>query len=169
VKRWLAAPLQRAAGTLVERDKGTPQGSAISPILANLFMRCAVDRGWPGTTRTVRLSAMPFVTCVSRTQAENVLAAIAARMQEVSLRLHPDKTRMVYCKDSNRRGEHEHTSFSVLGYAFRYRAARRKDGVCFTSFSPAISPEALKATGADLRKLWIHRRTDLSLDAWRDG
>jgi RNA-directed DNA polymerase len=95
----------------------------------------------------------------------DVLAAIAARMEEVGLRLHPDKTRIVYCKDSNRRGEHEHTSFSFLGYAFRPRGARRKDGVCFTSFSPAISPEALKATGADLRKLRIHRRTDLSLDA----
>ena len=104
------------------------------------------------------------VHCVSKRQAEDVLAGIAARMQEVGLRLHPDKTRIVYCKDSNRRGEHEHTSFTFLGFAFRPREARRKDGECFTSFSPAISPEALKAKGADLRKLRIHRRTDLSLD-----
>jgi hypothetical protein len=101
----------------------------------------------------------------SRRQAEDVLAAIAARMEEVGLRLHSDKTRIVCCKDSNRRRKYEHTSFSFLGYAFRPRGARRKDGACFTSFSPAISPEALKATGADLRKLRIHRRTDLSLDA----
>ena len=62
-----------------------------------------------------------------------------------------------YCKDSNRRSEHEHTSFSFLGFAFRPRGARRKDGVCFTWFSPAISPEALKAKGADLRNLRIHQ------------
>ena len=105
------------------------------------------------------------VHCKNRRQAENVLAALATRMEEVGLRLHPDKTRIVYCKDSNRRGEHEHISFTFLGFAFRPRGARRKDGVKFTSFLPAISPEALKAIGARLRELRIHRRTDLSLDA----
>ena len=69
-------------------------------------------------------------------------------MQELGLRLHPDKTRIVYCKDSSRRGKHEHTSFTFLGYTFRPREARRKDGAKFTSFSPAISPEALKARSA---------------------
>jgi retron-type reverse transcriptase len=153
VKRWLAAPLQRPDGTLVEREKGTPQGSAISPILANLFMHFALDawmaRNYPDSPFE-RYADDAVVHCKSRREAEMVLAGIAARMNEVGLRLHPDKTRIVYCKDSNRRGEHEHTSFSFLGFAFRPRGARRKDGVCFTSFSPAISPEALKAKGADL-------------------
>ena len=93
-----------------------------------------------------------------------MLAGIAARMQEVGLRLHPDKTKIVYCKDSKRRDSHEHTSFTFLGYAFRARGARTKDGRCFTGFLPAISPEALKAKGADLRAMRIHRRTDLTLD-----
>jgi retron-type reverse transcriptase len=44
VRRWLAAPLKRPDGTLVQRDKGTPQGSAISPVLANLFLHYAFDR-----------------------------------------------------------------------------------------------------------------------------
>ena len=104
------------------------------------------------------------VHCKSRRQAEYVRARIAARMQQVGLRLHPDKTRIVYCKDSNRRGQHEHTSFTFLGYTFRPREARRKDGKQFTSFSPAISPEALKAKSDRLRGLRIHRHTDLSLD-----
>ncbi|MGH2916997.1 MAG: group II intron reverse transcriptase/maturase [Solirubrobacteraceae bacterium] len=104
------------------------------------------------------------VHCKSRRQAEDVLGAIAARMQEVGLRLHPDKTRIVYCKDSNRRGAHEHTSFTFLGFAFRPREARGKDGGSFTGFLPAISPEALKAKSARLRDLRIHRRTNLSLD-----
>ena len=104
------------------------------------------------------------VHCQSRRQAEYVLAAIAGRMKEVGLRLNPDKTRIVYCKDGRRRGEHEHTSFTFLGYEFRPRSARRKDGKMFTSFLPAISPDALKAKGGRLRRMRIHKRTDLSLD-----
>jgi RNA-directed DNA polymerase len=167
VKRWLAAPLQYPGGVLVERDKGTPQGSAVSPILANLFMHYAfdmwMDRNYPGCPFE-RYADDAVVHCKSRRQAEVVLAGIAARMEQVGLRLHPDKTRIVYCKDGNRRGEHEHTSFTFLGYAFRPRKARNKYGVQFTSFLPAISPEALKARSVRLRELRIHRRTDLTLD-----
>jgi RNA-directed DNA polymerase len=105
-----------------------------------------------------------IVHCTTRGQAEHVLSRLAARMNEVGLRLHPDKTRIVYCKDGKRRGEHEHVSFTFLGYAFRARGARTKDGRCFTSFLPAISPQALKAKSARLRELRIHRRTDLTLD-----
>ena len=93
-----------------------------------------------------------------------MLGRIAARLGEVGLRLHPDKTRIVYCKDGRRRDQQEHVSFTFLGYAFRARGARTKDGRCFTSFLPAISPEALKAKSARLRELRIHRRTDLTLD-----
>jgi RNA-directed DNA polymerase len=105
-----------------------------------------------------------IVHCRTRRQAEHVRGRIAARMQEVGLRLHPDKTRIVYCKDGRRRAEHEHTSFTFLGYAFRARGARGKNGRNLTGFLPAISAEARKAKGAELRRLRIHRRTDLSLD-----
>ena len=148
VKRWLAAPLGHPDGTLEQRERGTPQGSAISPSLANLFMHYAFDswmaREFPSCPFE-RYADDAVVHCKSRRQAEYVLAAIAARMKEVGLRLNPDKTRIVYCKDGRRRGEHEHTSFTFLGYEFRPRSARRKDGKRFTSFLPAISPEALKA------------------------
>jgi len=167
VKRWLAAPLQYSDGTLVERDKGTPQGSAVSPILANLFMHYAFDswmaRNYPGCPWE-RYADDAVVHCVSRRQAEQVLAAIAERMGEVGLRLHPDKTRIVYCKDGKRRGDHEHTSFTFLGFTFRGRKARNKNGEYFISFLPAMSTEALKAKGTELRSMRIHRRTTLSLD-----
>jgi RNA-directed DNA polymerase len=168
VKRWLAAPLKHPDGTLQERDKGTAQGSAVSPVLANLFLHYAFD-----TWMVREFPACPFeryaddgvVHCRSMRQAEYVLAAITMRMQEVGLRLHPEKTRIVYCKDSSRRDEHEHTSFTFLGYTFRAREAiNGKSGKHFASFSPAISPEALKARSARLRELRIHRHTNLTLD-----
>lgn len=81
-------------------------------------------------------------------------------MVEVGLRLHPDKTRIVYCKDGKRRGSHEHTSFTFLGYTFRPRGARTKDGEMFLSFVPAVSQDALKKIGAVLRSWRLHQRTN---------
>jgi len=112
-----------------------------------------------------RYSDDAVVHCKTRRQAEEVRDGIAARMSEVGLRLHPEKTRIVYCKDDNRRGCHEHISFTFLGFAFRPReAVNGRSGVHFTSFSPAMSPEALKAKSDRLRELRIHRHTDLSLN-----
>ncbi|MGH9043434.1 MAG: group II intron reverse transcriptase/maturase [Acidimicrobiales bacterium] len=167
VKRWLAAPLRLPDGTLAERHEGTPQGSAVSPVLANLFMHFAFDnwmaRRFPGCPFE-RYADDAVVHCASRRQAEQVLAAIAERMGEVGLKLHPDKTHVVYCQDGKRRGDHEHTGFTFLGFAFRARKARSRDGQYFSSFLPAMSPEALKAKSAQLRAMRLHRRTDLSLD-----
>jgi len=168
VKRWLVAPLKHPDGTLQERDKGTAQGSAVSPILANLFMHYAFDswmvREFPGCPWE-RFADDAVVHCKSKRQAEYVLGQIAERMQEVGLRLHPEKTRIVYCKDSSRREKHEHTSFTFLGYTFRAREAiNSKNGKHFASFSPAISSEALKARSARLRELRIHRHINLTLD-----
>jgi hypothetical protein len=85
-------------------------------------------------------------------------------MEQVGLSLHPDKTHIVYCKDGKRRGDHEHTSFTFLGYAFRARQARGKNGTYFSGFLPAMSPEALKAKGDEVRAMRIHRLVNLSLD-----
>ena len=167
VKRWLEAPLKHPDGTLEERTRGTPQGSAISPCLANLFMHYAFDswmaREFPGCPFE-RFADDAIVHCTTLAQAEHVLDRIAARMGEVGLRLHPTKTRIVYCKDDRRRGEHEHTAFTFLGYEFRARGARSRTGKLFVGFLPAISPDAFKAKSERLREMRIHRRTDLTLD-----
>jgi RNA-directed DNA polymerase len=165
VKRWLAAPLQLPDGTLQQRDRGTPQGSAVSPVLANLFMHYAFDlwlaREFP-LVKFERYADDAVVHCVSRWQAEKVLAALHERMAGAGLELHPDKTKIVYCQDSSRRSSHEHTSFTFLGFTFRPRQARRKDGVQFTSFLPAISKEALKKISAEVRSWRLHRRTGMA-------
>jgi group II intron reverse transcriptase/maturase len=162
VSRWLKAPVQRPDGTIVERDRGTPQGSAVSPVLANLFLHYAFDawmaRRFP-TVAFERYVDDAVVHCVSERQARMLWEAIGKRMEQVGLRLHPAKTRVVYCKDGKRRGGYTHTSFTFLGFTFRARAARSRHGVNFTSFLPAISKDALKKISTEVRRWRIHRRT----------
>jgi RNA-directed DNA polymerase len=166
VKRWLHAPLQLPDGTLQQRDRGTPQGSAVSPVLANLFLHYAFDawmaREFPGVTFE-RYVDDAVVHCVSEAHAQKVKRAIAERMEQVGLRLHPKKTRIVYCKDSNRRGSYENTEFTFLGFAFRQRRARNKQGESFSNFLPAVSKDALKRIGAEVRSWRLHLRTGHTL------
>jgi group II intron reverse transcriptase/maturase len=162
VKRWLSAPLALPDGTLTERVRGTPQGSAISPVLANLFLHYAFDawmaREFPGVLFE-RYADDAVVHCSSLERALAVLAAIRVRMGEVGLELHPDKTRIVYCKDGTRRGTYDHTEFTFLGFTFRARGARRKNGKMFLNFLPAVSKDALKKMSAQVRAWRLHRRT----------
>ena len=126
VERWLKAPMQKSDGTLVPRVKGTPQGSPISPCLANLFLHYGLDawmvREFP-TVQFERFADDAVIHCVSESQARFVRDAVARRLVEVGLELHPDKTRIVYCKDSRRRGTYEEISFTFCGYTFRPRKA----------------------------------------------
>jgi RNA-directed DNA polymerase len=160
VERWLAAPLQTPDGMLVSRDRGTPQGSAISPLLANIFLHYAFDRWMAGTFSSVsfeRYADDVVVHCDSEAEARTVLAAIAERFEQVGLELHPDKTCIVYCKDSNRNGLFEHERFDFLGFTFAPRAATNRNGDTFVSFSPAASNVALKAFRQKIRRLRLHR------------
>ena len=166
VKRWLEAPLQREDGTIIERDRGTPQGSAISPLLANLFLHYAFDRWLTREFPTVtfeRFADDAVVHCKTERQARQVLDAIGRRMAEVGLELHPDKTRIVYCKDSDRKGSYEHEQFNFLGYTFRPRRSKSKHGHFFVNFSPAVSDDAKKEIGREIRSWHISRRSDKSL------
>ena len=166
VERWLKAPLQRVDGTLIHRDRGTPQGSAISPLIANLFLHYAFDL-WMGR----EFPSCPFeryaddrvIHCGSEAEAQKVLAALSERMAQVGLELHPDKTRIVYCKDTHRTGSHRTAHFTFLGYTFRPRSARSRRGL-FTSFSPAVSNDAAQRMRTEIKRWRLHMRSDRSLD-----
>jgi RNA-directed DNA polymerase len=166
VERWLAAPVSRGDGELVERDRGSPQGSAISPLLANLFLHYAFDawitREFPHV-QFERYCDDMVIHCASERQARMLRAKITERFRACGLELNRDKTRVVYCKDSNRKGSYEHEQFTFLGYTFRPRSAKNKHGVLFVNFSPAISPRAVKAIGQTIRRWRIHRRTGTTL------
>jgi RNA-directed DNA polymerase len=166
IERWLKAPMQMPDGTLREREKGTPQGAPISPLLANLFMHYAFDR-WMAREHPdcpfERYADDVVVHCDSEERARALRADIADRLGALRLELHPDKTKIVYCKDARRPGSHEHTSFDFLGYTFRARRARGQRGR-FVGFLPAMSTKAKKAVGQKIRAWHLTRRsgTDLS-------
>jgi RNA-directed DNA polymerase len=159
VERWLKAPLQREDGTLQARDRGSPQGSAISPVLANIFLHYALDlwlvREFPAVPFE-RYADDAILHCNSEQQARVVLDAIVKRLAQVGLELNLDKTRIVYCKDSNRPGSHEHERFTFLGYTFRPRLARNRAGVKFVSFLPAVSDDAAKAIRRTIKRWRLH-------------
>jgi RNA-directed DNA polymerase len=153
--RWLRAPVEHPDGTLMARTKGTPQGGVISPLLANLFLHYAFDiwmaRIFPANPFE-RFADDAIVHCRSREEAETVLAAIRDRFAECSLELHPMKTKIVYCKDADRPGEHEEIKFDFLGYTFQPRRAKNRWGQFFVSFLPAISTKAAKAIRKTIRE-----------------
>lgn len=167
VKRWLKASIQMPDGQVVERDRGTPQGSAVSPVLANMFMHYAFDswleREFP-SVEFERYADDAVVHCATERQAQEVWAALSERMASVGLRLHPDKTKIVYCKDRKRRFDYPSTSFTYLGFTFRTRAAPTRDRTsAFAAFLPAMSKDALKAKSRIVREWRIHLRTTRNL------
>jgi len=167
VKRWLNAPVVQPDGSTIERDRGMAQGSPISPVLANLFLHYALDRWMAKNHPNVpfeRYADDAVIHCVSKDQAEKLVKDLENRLTEVGLQLHPDKTRIVYCKDRNRKLDHEHTSFTFLGFTFRARVAKGRNGKVFTSFLPTVSKAALNKMSGELREMAIHHRTGCTLE-----
>ena len=127
----------------------------MSPLLANLFLHYAFDmwmqRNFPSVPFE-RYADDAIVHCKSERQAREVLGAIRDRFQECGLELHPMKTRIVYCQDSDRRGKYERIVFDFLGYTFQPRRAKNRYGKFFVSFLPAISAKAAKAIRETIRE-----------------
>lgn len=166
IERWLKAPMVGADGEEQERDRGTPQGGVISPVLANLFLHYALDCWIKTNCRSVRLCRYAddgVIHCKSQRQAEWVLTQISQRLANCGLQIHPEKTRIVYCKDSNRQQEHESIEFSFLGYSFRPGKAVDKYGQVYANFSPAVSQAAMKGMRQEIRSWHLQLKNDKSL------
>jgi RNA-directed DNA polymerase len=167
IDRWLKAPVQLEDGNLTHRDKGTPQGGVISPLLANLFLHYAFDRWMQRQYPQIefeRYADDGICHCRSKAEAEGLRVAIERRFVECGLELNLQKTKIVYCKDSNRRENYPEHKFDFLGYTFRPRIAKERSGGFFVSFIPAISNNAVKSLRDTMRRWSLHRRTDKSLD-----
>lgn len=167
IERWLKAPFQKEDGALVEREKGTPQGGVISPLLANLFLHYVFDKWMERNYPEVpfcRYADDGAVHCRFEAHALFIREVLEARFRECNLELHPDKTGIVYCKDDDRRGDYPNTSFDFLGFTFRPRRSKNRWGKHFINFSPAVSNKAAKAMRQKVRQWKMHLRSDKSLE-----
>jgi RNA-directed DNA polymerase len=165
IQRWLKAPME-IEGKRVARDRGTPQGGVVSPLLANLFLHYAMDR-WlrdhlPGV-QFCRYADDGVVHCQSEVQAKHLLQKLGERLRACGLELHPEKTRIVYCKDVNRTAEYPVVHFTFLGYTFRPRKSVDKYGRVYVNFSPAVSRDALKAMRQTVRGWHLQLKCDCEL------
>jgi RNA-directed DNA polymerase len=169
VERWLKAPVQMEDGSIVPRTAGTPQGGVISPLLANLFLHYSFDMWMARTYPNIpfeRYADDAICHCRSVEEAQELWRALADRFAACKLVLHPEKTKIVYCKDANRRGDFPVIAFDFLGFQFRARKTmwRKGDKRIFAhSFQPAASPKALKRISREVRRWELHHRSDLSL------
>lgn len=167
VQRWLTAAVVLADGTEEARTVGTPQGGVVSPLLANLFLHYTMDvwlqRTWP-QVKFERYADDAVCHCRTREAAERLKAALQERLAACGLTLHPEKTQIVYCKDSNRRAHYPTIQFTFLGFAFRPRMARNRWGKLFTSFLPAPSPQALERMRERIRSWRLAQHAPLPLE-----
>lgn len=166
IERWLKAPVQEQDGTIIAREKGTPQGGVISPLLANIFLHHVFDK-WMAQ----ELPGCPFeryaddvvIHCSSLAEAQRVKAMVENRLKRCKLEAHPEKTRIVYCRDDNRPDDHQHMSFDFLSYRFKARRVRTKKGDLFIGFNPGMSEKARKKVLDVVRSWGLHRQSAMNL------
>ena len=168
VERWIKAPLELTDGTRRNRDKGTPQGGVISPLLSNLYLHYVFDdwmrRNHPESL-WCRYADDGICHCKTKEQAEALLVELEKRFSECKLEIHPEKTKIVYCGKRNPKETYKgSTGFVFLGYEFRTRRAKEyRTGEIFSGFLPAISPKAKKAITQKIRELNVRNKSNLSL------
>jgi hypothetical protein len=167
IERWLKAPGQMPDGTLVDRDKGTPQGGGGSPLRANLFLPYTVDvwmqHNYPDIP-CERYADEAVCHCRTEAQAQRWRQELERRFAACRVALHPQKTKIVYGKDDDRRKHYPQERFDFLGDTFRPRRSRNRWGKYCGNCSPAASAEAMRDLRRALRRWHLHTRRDNSLE-----
>jgi RNA-directed DNA polymerase len=98
IERWLRAPMEKGNGYAEKRDRGTPQGGVVSPLLFNLYLHYAFDnwmkRHYPRIP-FVRYADDGLLHCCSEAEAKYMQKVIGERLRSCGLELHPDKTKII--------------------------------------------------------------------------
>lgn len=166
IERWLKAPVKGINGEVSAREKGTPQGGVISPLLANMFLHVVFDawisQRYKGVTWE-RYADDIVIHCVSEDEAKAVLEAVKQRLNDCGLTAHEGKTKIVYCQSNKNKRQYETISFDFLGYCFRPRKCVTKQGEVFLGYTPSISPKALKRLKESIHQHRFHRLGHLEL------
>ncbi len=159
IYRWLTAPVQHPDGTLEARDMGTPQGGVISPLLANLYLHYAFDMWMERHHTSIKFERYAddiVCHCIHQRECEQLKAVLEKRFESCGLQLHPEKTKIVYCKSHCRRGGYPVISFDFLGYRFGPRLVRNRYGKHEVYFMAGISPKAAANIRNQIRHLpWL--------------
>jgi group II intron reverse transcriptase/maturase len=168
IARWLQAPKQKPDGSIEEREKGTPQGGVISPLLANLYLHESFD-SWMQKEHSnmvyERYADDIVIHTRSKEQSSFIYDKLQRRLGEYHLELSPEKSKIVYCYRTAR--FHKETtmpvSFDFLGYTFKPRICEREDKEKFWGYSPGISQKSSKKIADILEKMQIHRKVQVPL------
>jgi RNA-directed DNA polymerase len=114
IRQWLAVGVF-ADGAFLPSEQGVPQGSVISPLLANVALH-ELDRLWEDHCRPlgqlIRYADDLVVLCGTEAQAQEGLRRVGAILARLGLRLHPEKTRVVFVGDGR-------DGFDFLGFHCR--------------------------------------------------
>ena len=166
-ERFLKAKGVKEDGEEVIRDKGTPQGGVVSPVLANLYLHEAFDKWMAEEFSDIQFERYAddiIMHCVSEKQAKFLKDKVEQRLKQYNLELHPEKTRIVYTgtrNDHDNRGRKLSRKFTFLGYDFKPRRLRNGR----IGFTPGMSMGALKRIGQTMQEKWhLHRRTWLKIE-----
>ena len=160
IERWLKAPFLNSEGHKIDRKSGTPQGGVISPVLANLFLHYAFDVWMVRTNPHApfeRYADDAIIHCKTESEAVEILIKLRQRMKECKLELHPEKTKIIYCKDKDRQKEYQVTEFDFLGYTFRRIFIKDRLGRIQFNFLPSVSKKSAKAFRDKIKAMRIQR------------
>ncbi|MFA6059855.1 MAG: reverse transcriptase domain-containing protein [Taibaiella sp.] len=169
VERWLKTGVEQEDGSITVRTRGTPQGGVISPLLANIYLHHGFDK-WMEAINPQnpfeRYADDIVIHCNSKAAAEDLLGKLKSRMSDYGLELHPEKTKVVYCKNYHRNEKQDNNSFTFLSYSFQPRTikSQRNIGERFVVFMGGICNAAKTHIKQEMRRVLVTQWSNMTLE-----